>query len=29
MLQMWSASKRVNTSRAYDEDATLIDKVAA
>jgi putative SOS response-associated peptidase YedK len=29
MLQMWPVSKRVNSSRADGDDATLIDKVAA
>jgi hypothetical protein len=29
MLQVWPVSKRVNSSRANGDDATLIDKVAA
>lgn len=29
MLQMWPVSRRVNSSRANGDDATLIDKVAA
>ena len=29
MLRMWPVSKRVNSSRANGDDATLIDKVAA
>jgi putative SOS response-associated peptidase YedK len=29
LLQMWPVSKRVNSSRADGDDATLIDKVAA
>jgi len=28
-LQKWPVSKRVNSSRADDEDATLIDRVKA
>jgi hypothetical protein len=27
-LQKWPISKRVNSSRAPDDDATLIDKIA-
>ena len=29
MLQLWPVSRRVNSSRANDDDATLIDRVAA
>jgi putative SOS response-associated peptidase YedK len=28
LVQSWPVSKRVNSSRAPDEDATLIDRVA-
>jgi putative SOS response-associated peptidase YedK len=28
LLQRWPVSKRVNSSRAPDDDATLIDKIA-
>jgi hypothetical protein len=28
VLQKWPVSKRVNSSRADDEDMTLIDKIA-
>jgi hypothetical protein len=28
-LQMWSVSKRVNSSRAPDDDQTLIDRITA
>jgi hypothetical protein len=27
VLQKWQVSKRVNSSRASDEDATLIEKI--
>jgi putative SOS response-associated peptidase YedK len=29
VLQMWPVSRRVNSSRADDDDATLVDKIAA
>ena len=29
MLQRWAVSKRLNSSRAYDGDTTLLDRIAA